>query len=413
MSHRTRPRRRSHRASAARLALGALVLAAALAPSAAATTGGRLLVRTSGYTLHARKWDRQQVRIVTFYGEDGFVVRPALAYPTLSGRKVTSMVGTQVGALMATNGGFRAAGTDAPRHLTVIGGELITTGSPSQMGWTLSTSADGTQAWVGRRFIAITATQGTVSFPVEGWNAQQPSKGTVTAFTSRGGTSRYPSTHTCSAFLQRQPGTLASRPYLVTAVRSDCTKPSIQPSGGYGNVVLAGKPVGQLVVGQPVTITVDLGHPDVANVMGGLPRLVKHGVNVGPACLKTCGPKRGPDRAFYGRNPRTAVGIGRGCADGRAGTPCEYFLVTVDGRQPGWSEGLRFPGLGHLLVNLGAWGAVNLDGGGSTTMWTRERSAACQSKTDVGCLVNRTSYGQRPVVDATVMVPVPSASPSP
>ncbi|MGE5226065.1 MAG: phosphodiester glycosidase family protein [Planctomycetaceae bacterium] len=409
----TRPRPRSHRAAAVRAALGAVVLAAVLAPSAAAVTGERMMVTGSGYTLYARKWDHQQVRIVTFYGEDGFVVRPALAYSALSGRKVTSKVGAEHGALMATNGGFRAGGTDAPRHLTVIDGELITTGSPSQMGWTLSTTADGTQAWVGRRSISITATQGAVSFAVVGWNAQQPSKGTVTAFTTRGGTSRYPSTHTCSAFLQREPGTLESRTYLVTAVRSDCTKPSIQPSGGHGNVVLAGKPVGQLVVGQPVTITVDLGHPGVANVMGGLPRLVKHGVNVGPACLETCGPKRGPDRAFYGRNPRTAVGIGRGCVDGRGTTPCEYFLVTVDGRLPGWSDGLRFPGLGHLLVDLGAWGAVNLDGGGSTTMWTRARSAACQSKTEVGCLVNRTSYGQRRVVDATVMVPVPTASPSP
>jgi hypothetical protein len=407
----TQPRRRPRRVRAARLALGAFVVLAALVPSAAATTADRITVNKAGYTLHARKWDHQQVRIVTFYGEDGYVMRPALAYPSLSGRRVTSSVGAQHGALMATNGGFRAGGTDAPRHLTVISGELITTGSPSQMGWTLSTTADGTQAWVGRRSISITATQGAVSFPVAGWNAQQPSKGTVTAFTSRGGTSRYPSTHTCSAFLQRKPGTLASRTYLVTAVRSDCSKPSIKPSGSHGNVVLLGKPVGQLVVGQPITITVDLGHPDVANVMGGLPRLVKHGVNIGPACLKTCGPKRGPDRAFYGRNPRTAVGIGRGCVDGRVDTPCEYFLVTVDGRQPGWSEGLRFPGLGHLLVELGAWGAVNLDGGGSTTMWTRARSAACQSATQVGCLVNRTSYGQRPVVDATVMVPVASPSP--
>ncbi|MGZ4132165.1 MAG: hypothetical protein ACXVWF_03885, partial [Actinomycetota bacterium] len=328
------PTRRRPRRTLMRLVLGVAVLATALAPSAGALTPStdRATITTPGYVLHVRKWQHQQVRIATFIGEDGFVVKTALAYPTLSGRKTTSAVGAEHGALLATNGGFRAQGTDAPRHLTVIDGELITTGSPAQLGWTLSTTADGTQAWVGRRYIAVTATQGAVTFPVAGWNAQQPSKGSVTAFTSRGGTSRYPSTHTCSAFLQRRPGTLASRTYLVTAVRSDCSKPALQPSGGHGNVVLAGKPVGQLAVGQPVTITVDLGHPGVANVMGGLPRLVKHGVSVGPACLDTCGPKRGPDRAFYGRNPRTAIGVGRGCVDGRAGTPCEYFMVTVDGR---------------------------------------------------------------------------------
>ncbi|HXF35664.1 MAG TPA: phosphodiester glycosidase family protein, partial [Actinomycetota bacterium] len=90
--------------------------------------------------------------------------------------------------------------------------------------------------------------------------------------------------------------------------------------------------------------------------------------NVGPACRETCGSRHGPDPPFYRRNPRTAVGITRGCRDADPASICRYLLVTVDGRQPDWSRGVRFPALGALLVELGAWDALNLDGGGSTTM---------------------------------------------
>lgn len=60
------------------------------------------------------------------------------------------------------------------------------------------------------------------------------------------------------------------------------------------------------------------------------------------------------------RHPRTAVGISR---DRRF-----VFLVTLDGRQPGISEGATTGELGRWMLRLGAWDAINLDGGGSTTM---------------------------------------------
>lgn len=63
------------------------------------------------------------------------------------------------------------------------------------------------------------------------------------------------------------------------------------------------------------------------------------------------------------RHPRTAAGVTR---DGRT-----LLLVVVDGRQPGWSIGATLPELASLLIEAGAWTALNLDGGGSTTMWRR------------------------------------------
>ncbi len=58
--------------------------------------------------------------------------------------------------------------------------------------------------------------------------------------------------------------------------------------------------------------------------------------------------------------PRTAVAIDR---EGRT-----LFLVIVDGRQPNYSEGLNFPELARFLKGLGAHDAINLDGGGSSTL---------------------------------------------
>ncbi len=62
---------------------------------------------------------------------------------------------------------------------------------------------------------------------------------------------------------------------------------------------------------------------------------------------------------FNARHPRTAVGVR---ADGT------LLFVTVDGRRPGVSVGMSIPELIDLMVELGCISAVNLDGGGSTTM---------------------------------------------
>jgi Phosphodiester glycosidase len=59
------------------------------------------------------------------------------------------------------------------------------------------------------------------------------------------------------------------------------------------------------------------------------------------------------------RQPRTVAGIDR---HGR------LILVTIDGRQPGPSEGATLSEEAALMRSLGAVDAMNLDGGGSTTM---------------------------------------------
>ncbi|WP_323373687.1 phosphodiester glycosidase family protein, partial [Plantactinospora alkalitolerans] len=61
--------------------------------------------------------------------------------------------------------------------------------------------------------------------------------------------------------------------------------------------------------------------------------------------------------------PRTAVGFS---ADGR-----KMYLLTVDGRQAD-SRGVTLTELGAMMAELGAHHALNLDGGGSSTLLARE-----------------------------------------
>lgn len=59
------------------------------------------------------------------------------------------------------------------------------------------------------------------------------------------------------------------------------------------------------------------------------------------------------------RHPRTAVAKMK---DGK------LLMITVDGRQPGISVGMTLQELAEYLLSLGVVDAINLDGGGSTTM---------------------------------------------
>jgi exopolysaccharide biosynthesis protein len=59
-------------------------------------------------------------------------------------------------------------------------------------------------------------------------------------------------------------------------------------------------------------------------------------------------------------DPRTAIGLDR---SGKS-----LILIVVDGRQPFYSQGATFVELAQILINYGAYAAMNLDGGGSSTL---------------------------------------------
>jgi len=87
--------------------------------------------------------------------------------------------------------------------------------------------------------------------------------------------------------------------------------------------------------------------------VGGYPVIVRDSTEAGD--LDSSG-----QATFRARNPRTAIGIAQ---KGR-----RFFLVAVDGRQQPYSDGMTLHELAKLMLDLGATQALNLDGGGSTTL---------------------------------------------
>jgi hypothetical protein len=83
------------------------------------------------------------------------------------------------------------------------------------------------------------------------------------------------------------------------------------------------------------------------------------------------------------RHPRSAFGWNQQA----------YFLVEVDGRQPDLSVGMTLDELGEYLASLGCEEAVNLDGGGSATLWLggRIRNSPCDGH-------------ERPIANSLVVV---------
>lgn len=127
---------------------------------------------------------------------------------------------------------------------------------------------------------------------------------------------------------------------------------------------------------------VEIGQADqwknATSIVGGGPQLIRNGrVEITNAQEKI------PPAFVNDLHPRTAI------AKLKSG---HVLLVTVDGRQTA-SIGMSLNMLAELLVEFGAVEAINLDGGGSTTMVIRNK------------LVNKPSdaTGERPVSDAILI----------
>ncbi len=84
--------------------------------------------------------------------------------------------------------------------------------------------------------------------------------------------------------------------------------------------------------------------------------LVSNGVNIAAAAASSY-----PDSFIHQVQPRTAYGVSR---DNRY-----LYLMTIDGRQSGYSDGSLDTETAYWLLQFGAWNGINMDGGGSTAMY--------------------------------------------
>jgi hypothetical protein len=162
---------------------------------------------------------------------------------------------------------------------------------------------------------------------------------------------------------------------------------SVRLSPG-GVLAAGGKRTSELkrIASRAKSLTVVLGltprGKNLRTVVGGWPRLVREGKSVAEYADIVEGTF---PRFSSGRHPRTAVGFSRDSST--------LFLITVDGRAES-DAGMSLAEMATMMVRLGVYEGMNMDGGGSTTMVVE------------GKLVNRPSdkEGERPVGSALLVV---------
>ena len=94
----------------------------------------------------------------------------------------------------------------------------------------------------------------------------------------------------------------------------------------------------------------------IYNAITGYYPIVSNGVNIGAAVLSAY-----PDSYIHQVQPRTAFGLSQ---DNRY-----LYLMTIDGRQSGYSDGALDTETAYWMLQFGAWNAINMDGGGSTALY--------------------------------------------
>jgi len=397
---------------------------------------GRLANRADADTLRAQLvaagfpgssrftgWDGQttdrgpwRVRLLTI-DPDRFRGSLVASYgPNLEARETTSALSLAAGATAAVNGGYfvldPAAGAPGdPAGVGVYDGKLLSETVDRRPALVLRDDARRTQVerltWSGTarsqdgvrlRLDGIDRVPGLIR-NCGGTGDDLPTAQALHDFTCT-------DADELVAFTSQYGPNTPSGPGLEAVLdRSERVVSLRSPRGGpllrcYRTIQATGSLVSRLqkaaLVGERLRISTDLRAAGrsvlqrgaVSSIVNGAPELVRNGrVHVTP---RTDGFVRPTNPSFYygfsaSRNPRTFAGV-----DARGRT----LLATVDGRSTD-SLGLTIVETGTVAKALGMRNALNLDGGGSTTMVVR------------GQVVNQPSdaTGERPVGDALLIVP--------
>ena len=185
---------------------------------------------------------------------------------------------------------------------------------------------------------------------------------------------------------------VSGKPLKVTEIRRDAGRTPIPRDGAvlsFGGLELpddlAALAVGATVTFEPVWKTVHGLAPrrldEADHVVNGAGLLRRYGV---PITNWREAENLNPLTFIDVRHPRTLIGVDRRGM---------IWLVAIDGRQPNYSVGMTFTELLRLSDRLDLTDALNLDGGGSTTMVVK------------GAIVNKPSdaAGPRAVSDALIV----------
>lgn len=291
----------------------------------------RLRVRTG------RGWTNAHAVLVDL-ADPQIALRPALGSGMVAGPEPTAAAATRHDALAAINGGFFARKTGQPLGLVVIDGRLLST--PIERRSVFAITAEGRPLIQPFTFHGTLQTDTGIKIPISAVN-RPPRWGGLAVYTPEYG----PLTPAHAVHAVVINGSITAFPTGRVAI----------PEDGY---VLSATTAerrlisDRLVLGQQVRLDLAVGPGKIVHAIGGGPRLVQDGEVSVPFRWESFGP------AFSSRRTsRSAVGItGEG----------KVLLVTVEKSRR--STGMRLIELARLMRELGAVQAMNLDGGGSSTL---------------------------------------------
>lgn len=304
----------------------------------------------------------------------------ALAQNRLPRLERTRSMAKRHKAIAAVNGDFAIHGGRPARAYAEDG----TLGQTSFVaGPNFAVSRDGKKTHMGAPAETITVRKlGAEDLTAHRWNNGKPTRNGSALYSPAGGRFGRPPRNACSARLRGSGGLRwvdgreqIGRDYEVEVAR--CSKDRLRRRGG---VVVSARPgstdavlIQSLTPAETVTVSWTFRWPRVMDSLGGFPRLVAKGKVVARRC----------DASLCARHPRTGLGFTK---------KGQLLLVVVDGRRPGWSTGMTLKRFATEMKRLGAVNAMNLDGGGSSTMVVRGR------------IVNRPSDGSERSVSGAVLV---------
>ncbi len=283
--------------------------------------------------------------------------RPLSEIATAHSSEARRLVAAVNGDFFALAGGAYAT---IPLGLQVEGRELLTFPDPSRS--VLYRLADGRVGIERFRARAWMTCPGDVLFPIAAMN-RPPGYADLVLFTPRFGAETRAAEGTLHFALVGLSGPVRPNANITARVAAIATAASapIPPDGaalaarGVAAYALRGLKIGDEV---RLRLAIEPAVGDIVEAVSGGPRLVRDG----QVSVETR-QERFAERFASARHPRTGVGI-RGS---------HLVLAAVDGRQPGYSEGMSLPEFAELFLSLGCTDALNLDGGGSTTMVVRDR----------------------------------------
>jgi exopolysaccharide biosynthesis protein len=280
-----------------------------------------------------------------------------LATSGLPAKKSVAQMAKANDALAAVNGDFNVRAPGRPAHAFAQDGDLVQTGNIGPM---FALSLDESTAFIGTPDVRVTISnrQTGQTWRLDRWNRGAPEPGEIAGYSAFGGTLEVAPAFSCSVRLLPEGGisfdedrTGVISDYVVDAAA--CAEGSMPRNGG---IVVSAPPATDeatqlltLIPGTPMRLRWSLGWQGVYDAIGGMPILVQDGQVVSEACTS----------AFCRRNPRTGIGY-----TAKGGV----ILVVVDGRRPKWSVGASLGEFANIMRDLGAVQALNLDGGGSSTM---------------------------------------------